>query len=76
MSSGAAPVADKWTFNVFRVRYRNSFDGLNDYNAPEIANGVDYTIDAHSAVSLMFERDWSNGKASYTGIEIGYRYRF
>lgn len=62
--------------NVFRVRYRNSFDGLNDYNAPEIASGVDYTIDTHNAVSLMFERDWSNGKASYTGIEIGYRYRF
>lgn len=74
--AGSVPITEKWTWNIFRVRYRNAFDSANDYDTPEIATGVNYSIDAHNSVSLMIERDWSDGTASYTGIEFGYRYRF
>lgn len=74
--AGSAPIAEKWSWTMFRLRYRNAFDTSNDYDTPEVATGVTYNIDAHNNVSLFIERDWSNGAASYTGIEVGYHYKF
>lgn len=74
--AGTVPIAEKWTWTMFRLRYRNAFDTSNDYDTPEVATGVGYKFDAHNSVSLFIERDWSNGTASYTGIEVGYRYHF
>ena len=76
MLAGSTPIDEKWTWNIFRLRYRNAFDTSNDYDTPEIATGVSYSFDPHNSMSVMIERDWSNGNPSYTGIEIGYRYRF
>ncbi|MCK0208893.1 hypothetical protein MWN33_12715 [Starkeya koreensis] len=74
--AGALPLGEKWTWNVFRLRYRNAFDNSNGYNTPEAAMGVTYRVDAHNSVSLYIERDWTNGQPAYDGIEIGYRYSF
>lgn len=74
--AGALPLDEKWTWNVFRLRYRNAFDTSNDYNTPEAAMGVTYRLDARNSVSLYIERDWTDGQPAYDGIEIGYRYTF
>lgn len=74
--AGAVPISEKWSWTMFRLRYRNAFDTSNRYDTPEVATGVSYKIDAHNSVSLFIERDWSNGNPSYNGVEIGYRYRF
>lgn len=74
--AGAVPLTDKWTWNAFRLRYRNAFDNANDYNTPEAAMGITYSFNANNSVSLYIERDWTDGQPSYDGIEIGYRYKF
>ncbi|WP_428029750.1 hypothetical protein [Ancylobacter sp.] len=74
--AGALPIDDKWTWNAFRLRYRNAFDSKNDYITPEIATGVSYKIDGKNSLSLMVEYDWSQNEPSYTGIELGYKYHF
>lgn len=74
--AGAVPINEKWSWTMFRLRYRNAFDTSNDYDTPEVATGVNFKLDAHNTVSLFIERDWSNGSPSYNGIEVGYHYRF
>lgn len=74
--AGAVPLNDKWSWTIFRLRYRNAFDTSNNYETPEVATGVAYKFDAHSSVSLFIERDWTDGTASYNGIELGYKYHF
>jgi len=74
--AGAVPISEKWSWTMFRLRYRNAFDTSNDYDTPEVATGVGYKLDDHHSMSLFIERDWSDGVASYTGVEVGYRYRF
>lgn len=74
--AGAVPLNDKWTWNAFRLRYRNAFDNSNDYNTPEAAMGITYSLNAHNTISLYIERDWNDGQPSYDGIEVGYHYKF
>ncbi|MBS7554785.1 outer membrane beta-barrel protein [Ancylobacter dichloromethanicus] len=74
--AGALPINDKWTWNAFRLRYRNAFDSDNDYNTPEVATGVSYKVDGHNSLSLMVVYDWSESEPSYTGLEFGYKYHF
>ena len=64
------------TWNAISLRYRNAFDTDNDYDTPEVATGVTFKVDEHHSVSAQIERDWKDGEASYTGIQLGYRYHF
>lgn len=69
-------LSDRIVWNAVSLRYRNAFDTANDYNTPEVATGVTFKLDEHHSVSATIERDWKDGDASYTGIQLGYRYHF
>ncbi len=64
------------TWNTISLRYRDAFDTDNDYNTPEVATGVTFKLDEHHSVSAQIARDWKDGQASYTGLQLGYRYHF
>ncbi|WP_125461746.1 MULTISPECIES: hypothetical protein [Rhodomicrobium] len=74
--AGDIPLTDRTTWNMFTLRYRDAFDGKNDYNTPEIGTGFTYKIDEGNTVSIKLERDYSDGRPSYTGLELGYKYHF
>ncbi|HEY6633128.1 MAG TPA: hypothetical protein VIZ90_16890 [Rhizobiaceae bacterium] len=64
------------TWNAISLRYRNAFDTDNDYDTPEVATGVTFKLDERHSVSAQIERDWKDGEASYTGLQLGYRFHF
>ena len=64
------------TWNAVSLRYRDAFDTDNDYNTPELATGVTFKLDEHNSISTRIARDWKDGDASYTGLELGYKYHF
>jgi hypothetical protein len=74
--AGDVPLTDRVTWNMFTLRYRDAFDGRNDYDTPEVGMGLTYKIDQANSVSIKLERDWSDGDPSYTGVELGYKYHF
>lgn len=70
------PVTQALVLNLVSVRYRNAFDTSNDFETPAIATGFSLRLDDRNSISAKIERDWSDGKAEYTGIQIGYAYHF
>ncbi|WP_267215858.1 hypothetical protein [Chelatococcus asaccharovorans] len=70
------PVTDLLTWNLVSVRYRNAFDTSNDFETPAIATGFSIRLDKQNSISVKIERDWSDGSPEYTGVQIGYTYRF
>ncbi|WAC26773.1 hypothetical protein [Ancylobacter sp. SL191] len=63
-----------WT--AARLRYRNAFDTANNYDTPEVATGINVKLDDHNSLSFFVERDWTDGEASYNGLELGFKHRF
>lgn len=64
------------TWNAVSLRYRNAFDTSNDYDTPEVGTGISLRLDDHNSISAKIERDWREDEASYTGVEVGYKYHF
>lgn len=70
------PITKQLTWTAVKLRYRNAFDNSNDYNTPEVATGISYWVSEQTAITLVVERDWTDGRPAYDGIELGFKQKF
>lgn len=70
------PITKQLTWTAVKLRYRNAFDNSNNYNTPEVATGISYWVSEHTAITLVVERDWTDGRPAYDGIELGFKQKF
>lgn len=71
-----APITEKVSWTIARLRYRNAFDTDNDYDTPEVATGLNFHLDERNTVTFFIERDWTDGEPAYNGLELGFKHRF
>ena len=64
------------TWNVISYRFRDSFDPRDDYNTPQVATGITFRINERSSISASVKRNWTDGKASSTGVALGFKQDF
>jgi hypothetical protein len=64
------------TWNVISYRFRNAFDHSNNYDTPQVATGLTFKLDGQSSVSMAVNRNWIDGRASSTGVSLGFKQRF
>jgi hypothetical protein len=64
----------KWTWNVFNVRYRDSFS--YEWATPKVSTGVTYSIDSTNSVSTSIGYGWKNGVADKINWAVGYKHSF
>jgi hypothetical protein len=82
--AGDWKIDSNWTWNVFNIRYRDSFQG--NWNTPKIATGVTYNISPEDAIyvsaGLAFKNPYShslqvsNDYEDVTNITLGYKHAF
>jgi hypothetical protein len=64
------------TWNVVSCRFRDAFDTQNNYETPQLATGLTFTLDASSSISAKIMRNWRDGQPSSTGVSLGFKRRF
>ena len=64
------------TWNVISYRFRDPFDGNDNYNTPQIATGVTFNLDGQRSISAKIMRNWKDGEPSSTGVSLGFKQGF